>query len=184
MLPNNNRLVPFVISILLFATACTKEAPLEPQLPEEPTTQEPGTVPVFENNVNKEVLLSLINNVRAKGCNCGGDVMPPVEPLKWNLYLELAAANHSKDMLTRKYFAHNSPNGVTPQKRIADAGYKASWSGENIASGPATEQAVIDGWLKSAGHCKNIMSANYKDVAVARAGNIWTQTFGATYSNQ
>jgi len=185
MLPNNNRLVIFVISMLLFATACTKEAPLEPQLPEEPDTQEPGgNIPVFENNVNKELLLSLINNVRTKGCNCGNTMMPPVAPLNWNIYLELAAAKHSKDMQTRKYFNHTSPNGATPQTRIADAGYKASWSGENIASGPTTEQAVIDGWLKSEGHCKNIMSANYKDVAVARVGNIWTQTFGATSSKQ
>lgn len=182
MLPNYNRLVPFVISILLLATACTKEAPLEPQQPEPPATQEPGTVPVFENNVNKEVLLSLINTVRTKGCNCGNTVMPPVPVLSWNVFLELAAAKHSKDMLDRKYFAHNSPNGVTPQARIADAGYKASWYGENIASGPSTEQAVIDGWLKSEKHCQNIMKVNYKEMAVARAGNIWTQTFGATSS--
>lgn len=184
MLPNNNRLVIFVISMLLFATACTKEAPLQPQLPEGPDTQEPGTVPVFENNVNKEVLLSLINNVRAKGCNCGSTKMPAVDPLTWNIYLELAAAKHSKDMQARKYFNHTSPNGSTPQTRIADAGYKASWSGENIASGPATEQAVVDGWLKSEGHCMNIMSANYKDFAVARVGNIWTQTFGAPKSSK
>lgn len=181
MLPNYNRLVPFVISILLLATACTKEAPLEPQ-PEPPATQEPGTVPVFENNVNKDVLLSLINTVRTKGCNCGTKAMPAVAPLTWNIYLELAAAQHSKDMLSRKYFAHNSPNGVTPQARIADAGYRASWAGENIASGPSTEQAVIDGWLKSEKHCQNIMSANYKEMAVARAGNIWTQTLGASSS--
>lgn len=180
MLPNYNRLVPFVISILLLATACTKEAPLQPQ--PEPPTQEPGTVPVFENNVNKEVLLSLVNNVRVKGCNCGNTVMPPVPALSWNILLELAAAKHSKDMLDRKYFAHNSPNGVTPQARIADAGYKASWTGENIASGPTTETDVINGWLKSEGHCKNMMSANFKEIGVARAGNIWTQVFGAASS--
>lgn len=178
MLPNYNRLVPFVISILLLATACTKEAPLQPQ--PEPPTQEPGTVPVFENNVNKDLLLTLVNNVRTKGCNCGSKVMPPVAPLSWNLYLELAAAKHSKDMTDRKYFAHNSPNGVTPQARIADAGYKASWSGENIASGPSTEQDVINGWVKSEKHCENMMSANYKEMAVARSGNIWTQVLGAT----
>lgn len=178
MLPNYNRLVPFVISILLLATACTKEAPLQPQ--PEPPTQAPGTVPVFENNVNKDLLLTLVNNVRAKGCNCGGDVMPPVAPLSWNIYLELAAVKHSKDMTDRKYFAHNSPTGVTPQVRIADAGYKASWTGENIASGPSTEQDVIDGWLKSQGHCKNIMSGNFKEMAVARTGNIWTQVFAAS----
>jgi len=38
---------------------------------------------------------------------------------------------------------------------------------------------VIEGWLKSPGHCKNIMSQKYKEMGVARVGNYWTQTFGS-----
>jgi uncharacterized protein YkwD len=36
----------------------------------------------------------------------------------------------------------------------------------------------MNGWLGSEGHCKNIMSANLKEVGVAREGNYWTEDFG------
>ncbi|WP_343700517.1 CAP domain-containing protein [Chitinophaga sp.] len=168
-----NRFTPF--ALLMLATACTKEAPVQPQ----PEPEEPGTVVVIENNVNKDLLLHMVNEVRAQGCNCGSTVMPPVQPVSWNILLELAAAKHSKDMVERKYFSHNSPDGTTPQTRITAAGYKYSWSGENIASGFSREADVISGWLKSEGHCKNLMSANYKEMGIGRANGVWTQVFAA-----
>lgn len=170
-----NRSVPFVLFILL-AAACSKEAVVEPA---QPDNEEPGTVVVINNNINKDTLLYLVNEVRTKGCNCGGTNMPAVQPLTWNVLLELAAANHSKDMQDKKYFNHTSPGGSTPQSRITAAGYSYSWMGENIASGPKTELEVIKGWLGSTDHCKNMMNANFKEMGVARAGNYWTQVFGA-----
>ncbi|MGX5818148.1 CAP domain-containing protein [Chitinophaga lutea] len=169
----------FIASIVLFAAACQKDNSVSPVTP--PTTggDDNGTVVVIENNINRQLLLQLVNDVRAKGCNCGSTAMPPVAPLAWNTLLELAAATHSKDMAQKKYFAHNSPNGITPQARIKSAGYDYSWSGENIASGPSKESEVISGWLQSEGHCKNIMNANYKEMGVGRANNLWTQVFGA-----
>ncbi len=170
-----NRFLPF--ACLLLAVACTKDAVVEPR--PDPGREEPGTVVVVENNVNKELLLQLVNDVRSKGCNCGATAMPPVQPLSWNILLELAAAKHSKDMAERKYFSHTSPDGTTPQQRIKAAGYSYSWSGENIASGFSKEADVINGWLKSEGHCKNIMNGNYRDMGVGRANGVWTQVFAA-----
>lgn len=169
-----NCIIPF--ACLLLATACTKDAAVKPLPHPEP---EPGTVVVIENNLDKNVLLQLVNEVRAKGCNCGNTAMPPVQPLSWNILLELAAAKHSKDMLDRKYFSHTSPEGVTPQMRIKAAGYAYSWSGENIASGFSREADVLNGWLKSEGHCKNIMNANYKEMGVGRANGLWAQVFAS-----
>lgn len=171
-----NRFVPFMLFILL-ASACKKEPFAPPVMPEE---EDPGTVVVITNNVNKDTLLHLVNEVRAKGCNCGGTQMPAVAPLSWNILLELAAANHSKDMYDKKYFSHNGPNGSTPQSRINATGYTYKWMGENIASGPKTELDVIKGWLGSADHCKNMMNANFREIGVARAGGLWTQVFGAS----
>lgn len=175
----SKRFVPLMFFISMLAVACTKEAPIQPL---EPDTDGTGTVDVIANNVNQDTLLFLVNEVRAKGCNCGGTAMPPVQPLRWNVLLELAAAKHSKDMLENKYFSHTSPNGTTPKMRIQAAGYNYAWMGENIASGPAKELDVIKGWLGSPDHCKNMMSAQFKEMGVARAGKYWTQVFGAEAS--
>lgn len=167
-----------IACLMLLAVACTKEAPVTPQTPP-PDETDPGTVVVIENNIDKNLLLQLVNDVRSKGCKCGNTTMPPVASVSWNILLELAAAKHSKDMLDRKYFSHNSPNGVNPQQRIQSAGYNYSWSGENIASGFTKEAEVVNGWLKSEGHCKNIMNANFKEMGMGRANALWTQVFAA-----
>ena len=128
--------------------------------------------------VNKAVLLQLVNTIRKKGCQCGNAWYAPAPPLAWNDQLEKAAAEHSLDMLQNNYFSHTGPNGAGAGVRIQEAGYRWRDYGENIAAGYQTEQEVIAGWLKSPGHCKNIMNRNYQEMGVGRAGNYWTQAFG------
>ena len=69
--------------------------------------------------------------------------------------------------------------------RIEDAGYLWSAAGENIAAGYSTPQAVVTGWMNSAGHRQNILSSAYCDLGVGYAYNrsstydhYWTQDFG------
>jgi len=130
-------------------------------------------------NVNKATILELVNNVRKAGCNCNGTIMPPVAEVAWNDQLAKAAFDHSVDMKTNNYFSHTSLDGSTTGQRITAAGYNWSTYGENIANGYTTEQDVINGWLSSEGHCKNIMNADFKDMGVGRDGNYWTQAFGS-----
>lgn len=130
-------------------------------------------------NVNQAALLQLVNTVRQSGCTCGSNVMPPAATVTWNDQLATAALNHSNDMYTNAYFNHTSLNGSTAGDRITAAGYIWKAYGENIAKGYSTEQALMDGWLSSEGHCKNIMSALFKEMGVARVGTYWTQEFGS-----
>lgn len=130
-------------------------------------------------NVNKATLLQLVNDVRSKGCTCGTTVMPAVGTLVWNDQLGKAAYDHSVDMKANNYFSHTGLNGSDPGQRITAAGYVWTSYGENIANGYTSEQAVIDGWLGSEGHCKNMMDGDYKDMGVGRDGNYWTQEFGS-----
>lgn len=51
--------------------------------------------------------------------------------------------------------------------------------GENVANGYTTEQIVMNAWLGSEDHCKNIMNAGFKDIGVGRDGNYWTEEFGS-----
>ena len=136
-----------------------------------------GSTVVF--NVNKEVMLGLVNKARQTGCTCGTTVMPPVNPVTWNHQLSQAAYDQSKDMLAQNYFSHTAKNGSDPGMRITNAGYIWRTYGENIAFGYTGEQTVMEGWLNSEGHCKNIMNAGFKEMGAGREGNYWAQEFGA-----
>jgi len=137
----------------------------------------PGPGPTI--GLNKTVIINLVNEVRKKGCKCGDTYYYAASPLIWNEQLEKAAFEHSNDMYRRNYFSHVSPEGFKAGDRIEKAGYHWMMYGENIGMGYKNEKEMVEGWLKSPGHCKNIMNKGYKEMAVAKVGSYWTQTFGA-----
>lgn len=139
-------------------------------------TEDPSSVPA---SVNKTVMLQLVNDIRKKGCQCGDTYYNPVPTVSWNNQLEVAAYEHSMDMYQNNYFNHIAPDGSNGGVRIEQAGYNWMTFGENIAMGYKSEKEVVDGWLQSPSHCKNIMNRSFKEMGVARAGNYWTQEFAA-----
>ena len=84
------------------------------------------------------------------------------------------------------YFAHDDPAppvGRTAYARAGDCGYGGSSWGENIAYGYGSPQAVMSGWIGSAGHRANIENPGYTTIGVGVAANsggtlYWTQNFG------
>jgi uncharacterized protein YkwD len=130
-------------------------------------------------SVNKEMLLQLVNDARKKGCQCGDTYYAPAPVISWNDMLEKAAFHHAKDMSRNDYFSHTGKDGTTVSQRMERVGYHWKVYGENIGMGYKDEREVIEGWLRSPGHCKNIMNMKFKEMAVAHVGNYWTQTFGA-----
>lgn len=144
-----------------------------------PLSDKPGkTLSEEEVSGSEKVILQLVNDVRKKGCNCGSTAMPAVDTVAWNTKLEAAAKAHAEDMSTNNYFNHTGLNGSTPGDRITAAGYEWKGYGENIAKGYSSEQAVVDAWIKSEGHCKNIMNGSFKEMGVAMVNNYWVQEFG------
>ena len=139
----------------------------------------PGPKDPAFTDVNKITILKLVNEARKKGCKCGDTYYYAAPALTWNEQLEKAALAHSTDMNTKKYFSHTSPNGDRAGERIEKAGYRWLAYGENIGMGFKDEKEVVEGWLKSPGHCKNIMNKDYKEMGVAKVGKYWTQEFGA-----
>jgi uncharacterized protein YkwD len=74
--------------------------------------------------------------------------------LQMNSMESQLAEKHSRDMATGKVkFGHDGFNSraKTIQKELG-----STEIGENVASGPMTAREVVDGWLKSPGHKKNI----------------------------
>jgi uncharacterized protein YkwD len=91
----------------------------------------------------------------------------------------MAAKDHSEDMNKNNFFEHTGSDGSTLQDRINKYHYSWSIIGENIAEGYSSEKDVVEGWIKSTGHCQNIMNGNFKEMGVATSGVYWTQDFGA-----
>ncbi len=123
-------------------------------------------------------LLQQINAARASARSCGGTAQPAAGALAWNDRLFSAAARHSRDMAQNNYFSHTGLDGRSSSQRISAEGYAWSWSGENIAAGQTGVTAVMNGWLASEGHCRNIMRPEYLEVAVS-----CVQRTGSTYGS-
>lgn len=132
----------------------------------------------------REEFLDRINQLREKGITCNGEYMPPVPPVEWNDQLELAAYEHARDMNHNRYFDHISKDGRTLKDRIFATGYtydgyRSFFIGENIALGQVSIREVMRDWMKSYGHCKNLMNPDFKEVGIAVVNSYWVQDFGA-----
>ncbi|HEX3317573.1 MAG TPA: CAP domain-containing protein [Solirubrobacteraceae bacterium] len=97
-----------------------------------------------------------------------------LQPLTNNTKLTAAAVGHSRDMAQRNYDAHNTPEGVTPDQRITQAGYQFNWWGENIARGQATPRSVMAAWMGDAPHRANILNPNFTEIGIG----LWYVTGG------
>lgn len=123
--------------------------------------------------------LARINQYRAAGANCGArGSFASAPPLAWEGRLTTAAHAHSLDMATNNYFAHTGRDGRTVAERVTAAGYDWRAVGENLAGGPSSVQAAVNGWMASPDHCANTMNPVYVHVGmacVANAGTTYTR---------
>jgi uncharacterized protein YkwD len=78
-----------------------------------------------------------------------------------------------------KFFSHTGSNGSTVGERVTKAGFVWRSCGENIAKGYPNEETVVQGWINSAGHCKNIMNPGFTLMGIAKSGDYWTQVFAS-----
>ncbi|WP_235692413.1 CAP domain-containing protein [Deinococcus aquaedulcis] len=131
-------------------------------------------------------VLRLTNQARAQGYNCatnrtGAAALPP---LRLDPTLTVAAQAQSAGMALYGYFDHTSSfDGSTPMRRVQAAGMTPLSVAENIAAGQQTPAEVVQGWLKSPGHCRNIMGdftrigLSYVNRPGTTYGRYWTQVF-------
>jgi uncharacterized protein YkwD len=170
------RLLP--VLLLLAACASTK-APVAtaPVMRSQPA-------PLAAASAGKRVL-DLVNQARATPRNCGGVALPAARPVRWNDALAEASRAHSEDMARYNYFSHNGRDGSEPWNRLERAGYRYRSMGENIAAGQRSPEAAVADWIKSPGHCANLMNPVFTEMGAAVAVNsrsqmglFWTQEFG------
>jgi uncharacterized protein YkwD len=88
--------------------------------------------------------------------------------------LRNAAVGHSQDMVSRGFFAHDTPNGVSFIQRIVATGYTrraSSWLvGENLVWGTdslSTPASMVQAWIDSPTHRENLLRARFRDLGIA-----------------
>lgn len=99
--------------------------------------------------------------------------------LKADTQLTGVAQKKSEDMQQKHYFSHTSPTYGSPFDMMRDFGVTYKSAGENIAQGQPTPQEVVQAWMNSEGHRKNILSNNFTHIGIGyeQNGNYWTQMF-------
>ncbi|HEX7241720.1 MAG TPA: CAP domain-containing protein, partial [Longimicrobiaceae bacterium] len=151
-----------LLALGLSACAVRAGAPTAPNAPRTPVslTSAPGGEREFVELVNR--------HRREKGC----------QPLAWDAGAARAAQAHSEDMHRRRYFAHTSPGGRTLAQRLDAAGV-TGWRSiaENIAQNERGGQTLLNQWLRSPGHRRNLEDCSYTRHGVGRAGELWTHVF-------
>lgn len=93
--------------------------------------------------------------------------------LTTNPILVKAAELKAKDMATKGYFAHTSPEGKTPWYWLNIVGYKYQYAGENLAVNFNDSQDVTRAWMDSPTHRANIVKDKYTEVGTAIANGIY-----------
>lgn len=82
----------------------------------------------------------------------------------------------------QRSFSHTRPNGSSFSTALTEAGVSYTASGENIAYGQNSAQAVMEGWMNSSGHRANILNQNFTSIGIGHAQDsngvdYWTQLF-------
>lgn len=156
-----------------------------PELTEDSTAASTAALTASQVDTLRAQILVEINKARAVARVCGSKSYPAAPALKRNTKLDTAAQEHSVDMAKNNYFSHTGLDGRDPFDRMVDAGYSYGYAAENIAAGNATAAATVQQWIKSSGHCANLMSAKFTETGIgygysdkATYKHYWTQNFG------
>jgi uncharacterized protein YkwD len=96
-------------------------------------------------------MLEMVNRERAAA---------GLKPLAPDPEQTMVARAHSADMFARGYFAHVSPEGLSPFDRMKEAGVTFRTAGENLALAP-TVQLAHTGLMNSPGHRANILRPEF-----------------------
>ncbi len=83
--------------------------------------------------------------------------------------LDEAARMKAEDMASKEYFAHDSPEGLTPWYWFGKAGYDYAYAGENLAVHFSDSGEVVKAWMHSPGHRANIMNGHYTEIGIGTA---------------
>jgi len=112
--------------------------------------------PANVNQLATEIAAGLNQSRRANG----------QAPLQFNRQLGRAAMMHACDMLENGFFDHRGSDGSNSQARVQNAGYRDCIVAENIAWGYPRSEQIVNGWLNSPGHRRNMLHPRIEEFGV------------------
>ena len=139
-----------------------------------------SATPAAAEGLEPEEAAQLINEVRQRIAGCGEmlranaqrgtapSALPGRPPLAWSPRLAAAAEDHSRAMAEQAFFDHVDREGRRVAQRADAAGYRWRSIGENLAAGHRTLDDALRGWLRSEGHCRNLLDERFTDFGLAR----------------
>lgn len=126
----------------------------------------PGQVPAQP----VEGAVQLVNSIRAQA---------GLSELRIHPKLQAAAEYHARDMATRNYRGHKSPEGNNHGDRALAHGYEYCYLSENIGQGQENLNEIMQDWLDSRPHRRNLLSRRAAEFGLARVGdNYWVMVLG------
>lgn len=108
--------------------------------------------------------------------------------LVYDRRLQEAATRHCEDMAKQNFFSHENPDGVWPNQRVRNAGYRlpVDWPGntnfvESICAGQPTAQEAWGAWMKSPTHAKHLLGLSDFFAAQVNVGMGYYKQEGSVY---
>ena len=157
--------------------------------------------PYDSDQTVNQTYLKAINLMRSQSRTCGNrGQFKATTPLKWSDKLHNASSEHARDMATHNLTHHQGSGKSTDvtgkrNRRASKASERGQFHGytykkafayaENVGAGQKNLNEVVKAWMKSPGHCANIMNPCYREMALAKDINpasayktYWTLNFG------
>ncbi len=119
---------------------------------------------IGNNALAKEI--NLINTVKLVNESRQANGLPK---LFINPTLIKVASDKANDMITHHYFAHTSPQGISPWYWFRKNNYNYEYAGENLAINYRTAEEQHRAWMNSPTHRRNILNPNYTEIGIATA---------------
>jgi len=120
--------------------------------------QRKKSIGVTTQGVDAVAFLCAVNDLRS---------LYGVWPLNYNQDLNEVANLYVNYLYTTKDFSHTTQNGVWLKERIDSTTYTYEIAWENLARWYTNIQDVIDAWMASPGHKKNLLDPRYTDMWLA-----------------
>lgn len=140
--------------------------------PTQPTQPAPTTPSAQGLTAQEQQMLNLVNQERSRA---------GLAPLKVDMQVTRLARLKSQDMISKRYFSHQSPTYGSPFDMLKNNGVSYRTAGENIA-GNGSVSGAHSALMNSAGHRANILKREFTHVGIGiidggQYGKMFTQLF-------